>query len=183
MKILMATTALMATLAFQHAQASIIEYELNDLGGQSYEYVYNVSNDTLGGDLVWFTIYFSNLATNLAVSATTPGGWDPIVIQQDPGLPDSGFYDALALGQGIEPDASLGGFSVTFDWGDLSSLPDSQYFTINAEDAFTGDFIVLDDGNTVPTQVVAPNPVPEPNGLALIALALSAFGFRSRLRT
>ena len=90
-------------LSFSHpeANATVIFYEVQNLGGTTWEYSYTVENDTLGSDIEEFTIYFDlGLYENLVV-VSTPADWDPLVIEPDANIPDDGFYDALALSAGI----------------------------------------------------------------------------------
>jgi len=42
--------------------------------------------------------------------------WNEVVVQPDPVLHDSGFYDALTRRVGIPVGGGEGGFAVTFDW-------------------------------------------------------------------
>jgi hypothetical protein len=96
--------------------ATSVTYDVQNLGGTTWEYTYTVANDTLGVDIEEFTIWFElGLYENLVATAT-PADWDPLAIDPDPGIPDDGFYDALALVAGITPGGSLGGFSVSFDF-------------------------------------------------------------------
>jgi hypothetical protein len=124
-------------------QATVISYEVASLGGNTFEYRYAVSNDTLATDVEEISIFFdADLFENLRVPVARPG-WDALVIQPDLALPDDGFYDALALGVGIAPGGSLDGFVV---WADFlgGGSPGSQRFEIL--DPF--DFSVLDSGVT-----------------------------------
>lgn len=125
------------------ATATIIEYTLAPQGGDLYQYEYTVFNDSLAAPIEEFAIYFDlNLYENL-VAGPTPLDWDPLILQPDPGLPDDGLYDVLALVLGIGPDSSLGGFVVQFDWLGPGT-PASQAFDI--VDPFT--FEVIDSGIT-----------------------------------
>jgi len=147
--------------------ASTINYSVDPLTGNTWEYTFTVVNDTLVQDIEEFTILFdSNLYTNLVVGST-PVGWDPLVIQPDTALPDDGFYDALALSTGISSGNALTGFSVQFDYSGANA-PGSQFFQII--DPVT--FGALDSGTT--------QLVPLPAAVWLFAsgglmLAVSAF--------
>jgi len=97
------------------AQAVTVTYTVTPLGGTSWRYDYSIENDTLAGPIEEFTIYFPpNLYSTLA-GGSVPG-WDILIIQPDPQLPDDGFYDALTLGSGIAQGANASGFSVTFNF-------------------------------------------------------------------
>ena len=148
--------------------ATVIEYEATSLGGNTWEYVYTVENDSLAVDIENFAVFFDlGLYENLAVGSSTPADWDPLVLQPDPLLPDDGLYDALALVVGIAPGDSLGGFAVQFDFLG-SSAPGDQFFEV-----FDVNFNVLDSGFTEEAETDTTDPsVPSPGTLLLIALGL-----------
>lgn len=155
------------------SHATVIEYSVTNIAGNTWEYTYSVENDTLV--IEEFTIFFEvGLYENITPSAT-PVDWDPLAIQPDPGLPDDGFYDALALGSGIGQWDSLGGFSVQFDFLGLDT-PGAQAFDI--VDPVTFD--ILDFGTTV-LAAQPPTQVSEPGVLSLVAGAMLLLaGFRRR---
>lgn len=149
---------------FRSATAATIFYEAQSLGGDSWQYTYSVTNDSLGVPLEEFTIYFDRTVySNLAVTAI-PSGWNGIVIQPDLELPADGFFDALADGSGIAPGATVSEFSVSFDFI-RPGEPAEQSFDVVDPDTFE----VLESGNT--TTVPAP-----PAGVALITAALAVVG-------
>jgi hypothetical protein len=131
------------------ASAATIDYQVNNLGGSSWEYSYTITNDTLSAALEEFTIFFAvGLYENLAVTASATD-WDSLVVQPDTGLPDDGYFDALAEAAGIPVSGSLGGFKVSFDFLGAGT-PGAQPFDI-VDPATTG---VLESGTT--TVVPAP---------------------------
>lgn len=144
------------------SQATTILFDVQNLSGNRWEYSYTVENDMLSVDLEEFTVFFDfNLYENLAL-AGIPAGWDPLLIQPDPLLPDDGFFDALAdPGFGIAPGNSLGGFSVSFDFLG-TGRPGAQPFEIRDADTFA----LLDSGTT------ATLAVPEPATLLLMGIGL-----------
>lgn len=161
--------ALLATLfisASSIAGASIVHYDVSqvDAATHTWQYDFSVTNDSLSGDLGEFAVFFDvGLYSNLQLIAS-PAGWDSLVVQPDPALPDAGFFDALALGAGLAPGASLGGFSVSFVFAGAGA-PGAQAFSI-----YDADFAVIDSGRT---QANATGTVPEPGSLLLLALALA----------
>ncbi|MFC1751186.1 PEP-CTERM sorting domain-containing protein [Pseudomonadota bacterium] len=143
--------------------ATTISYEATNISGNTWEYSYSVSNDTLTSDIEEFSIYFDlGLYENLTFTST-PVNWDPIAFDPDPFLPGDGLYDAFALASGIASGDMLSGFSVQFDFLGVGG-PGSQWFEIL--DPFT--FAVLDSGNTQ----LASASVPEPETLWLIGMGL-----------
>lgn len=129
------------------AVATIISFDLIDLGGDSFEYVYTIENDTLQVPIEQFTIWFDELLyDNLQITTQTPlaNDWSEII------LPATGFgvplgYDALELAGGVGLGQSVEGFSVSFDWLG-TGLPGSQPFEIiNPVNSQT-----IDSGNTLP---------------------------------
>lgn len=160
---------LMAMFAPAVGHATSISYDVQSLGGTTWEYTYTVANDTLGADIEEFTVWFDLALYENLVATATPADWDPLVIQPDPGIPDDGFYDALALVAGISPGGSLGGFSVRFDYLGAGT-PDGQPFDI--VDAAT--FALIDGGNTV-RAAAGPGPgpgIPEPATGVLLGTGL-----------
>jgi len=157
------------------SQATSVSFDVAHIAGNTWEYSYTVANDTLATDIEEFTVWFDvNLYENLIATAT-PADWDPLVIQPDPGLPDDGLYDALALVAGIAPGGSLGGFSVQFDFLGMGT-PGSQPFDI--VDPFS--FALIDGGRTISTAGPA---IPEPSTFVLLAVGLcGVLGARGYVR-
>ncbi len=133
------------------SSASTVSYDVTNISGNTWEYTYTVSNDTLAVDIEEFTIFFDYTAYENLALATAPTDWDPLAIQPSTTLPDDGFYDALALSGGIAAGGSLGGFTVRFDYL-LGGTPGSQAFDII--DPIT--FATLDSGQTVLAAVPVP---------------------------
>lgn len=145
-----------------------IEYSIIDLGGDRWEYTYDVTNISLIPPIEEFTIYFDyGLYDNLVVTTPeTPPEWGQIVWQVEPVLNDPGGYDALANAGNlaINPGETLSGFSVSFDWLGTGD-PGSQFYEIIDPVSFN----TMDSGYTVP--------VPEP-----ATICLFAFGSLALLR-
>ena len=105
------------TLASVH-----ISFTLKDAGAGRWEAVYEVENVNLSASIQQFSIWFDNdLYRNLSIN--TPSSlntdWDErffAALVIPPLQPSDGFYDALALGEGIAPGQSVRGFAVSFDW-------------------------------------------------------------------
>ena len=160
---------LIATLLFAgslSAQATLITSDLVQLDTNTWQSTYKITNDTLPFDIEEFSIYFDfSLFENL-VATGAPPDWDPLVIQPDAGLPDDGFYDALALAVGVIPGDMLSGFMVEFDYLGVD-IPPSQAFDIL--DPF--NFDLLDSGEVIFTSVTELS-VPAPATLGLLAIGL-----------
>ncbi len=98
-------------------------------------------------------------------------GWDVLVLQPDPLLPDAGRYDALAVVNG----PSLSDlFTLNFVWLGTGT-PGAQPFEV-----FDASFHVIASGQTSPAG--QPSPVPEPATLTLVAVGVGVLATRARLR-
>ncbi|WP_281561224.1 PEP-CTERM sorting domain-containing protein [Thalassomonas sp. RHCl1] len=163
--------ALFLTSSFS-THATLITSDLVQLDANTWQGSYKITNNTLPFDIEEFSIYFDfSLFENLAATGAPPD-WDPLVIQPDIGLPDDGFYDALALAVGVIPGNMLSGFMIEFDYLGLD-LPPAMPFEIL--DPFTFD--LLDSGEVIFTSITE-LPVPAPATLGLLALGL--LGVRRR---
>lgn len=166
----------LASLPFSGSAAVISSFTPSFVGGSQWKYDYTITVPAGEPSVDEFTIFFApTFYSNLAVAAT-PLGWAPLVIQPNTAIPADGFFDALALGVGIGPGASQGGFTVSFDFSGAGT-PGAQRFDIVDPNTFS----TLQTGFTSAAAVTAPSVVPEPNTLTLIGIALALlFSFRSR---
>jgi len=156
-------------LVANQSTAVVIEYDLDALGGSTYQYTYNVINDDMAAGVDEFSIFFDlNLYSDLLVTAS-PSDWDSVVFQPDPLLPDDGLFDSLSLSGTLVQGESIDGFSVSFTWLG-QDLPVSQLFNIVDPNTFeilvSGTTTVHQDGGGNPT------PVPEPPLVLLFLMGL-----------
>lgn len=94
-------------------RAATISYLATPIGATDWRLDYVVTTGADAAPLREFTILFDRGSyADLAV-VSSPPGWDALVVQPDPGLPDDGFFDALALGSGLGPGGTVAGFAVT----------------------------------------------------------------------
>jgi hypothetical protein len=137
-----------------------ITYEQISSSGNHYEYSYSVFNDS-GFEVEEFSIYFeAGFYQNLQVLAS-PTDWDALEVEPD--FIFDGFVDWLALGDTLAPGATLGGFSLAFDWlGTAGSPFAGQFFEV----LDPVSFVVLEDGFTRAFE--PPTAVPEPGMLFLL---------------
>ena len=157
------------------AQATIIEFETELLSGQRFRTTYTVTNDSLSVPLRLFDIEFDvsrydELSLTPVSGPHVAGAWSEIILSSAPGVP--AMYDAFALGTGIAPGATFGGFTVEFDW--LGALADAfdatQAFLVY--DATTLE--LLETATTRLPTVSEPPPaqVSEPGTLAALLAGL-----------
>lgn len=152
------------------AHAVEVRYTVESISASDWRYNYTLDNDSLSVDIEEFTIYFDRaLYTNLAVDIT-PADWDSLVVQPDNGIPANGYFDSLALVEGIKPGDTLSGFSVSFTYLGLTA-PGSQPFEIIDPSSFN----VIDSGST--------SLIPEPNAYLLLIAGLAVLCTFSGIRT
>lgn len=81
--------------------ATTIEFTATDLddtlgpGGDLWEYRYRVSDRVFAHDTGFSIAFAPDLYRDLLASSVHTA-WDVLTFQPDPGLPNDGFYDALA---------------------------------------------------------------------------------------
>ena len=158
------------------ANAAYIQADLTRVGGNTWDASFTVGADA-GQTVEAFSIYFDwTKVSNLQVWGS-PSDWDSLVVQADGGLASDGYFDALALADGIVAPKDLGGFIARFDWAE-SAGPTMFSFTIN--DPVTFD--ALEAGAVDVTTNGGGGTIPEPGTLALLALAgAAAWGRRRRI--
>ena len=78
--------AVAALIAFSVSSvwATTITYEVNNIAGNTWEYIYTVSNDTLGIAIEEFTILFDVGDYGNLVVTTTPVDWIRWLFNQTP---------------------------------------------------------------------------------------------------
>ena len=126
-----------------------IDYQLQNIGGNRYQYVYTVTNDgSLGAgvpvrlfDVLFdITLYDEN---TLAITTTAPlsADWNEMILLPVPGDPTA--YDAFSATVGIPVGQSVSGFTVAFDWLGAGT-PGTQPFEIYDPTTFA----LLESGTT-----------------------------------
>ncbi|GMU22913.1 MAG: hypothetical protein AMXMBFR13_29970 [Phycisphaerae bacterium] len=128
-----------------------INFELSALGGDRWQYTYEVANISLGQPISEFTVWFDrNTQGNLSISTPNPpsAGWSELVAQPVPFLQLDGFYDALSLAGGIPSGSHVWGFAVAFDWLGTGKPGAQRFEIIDPANAMT-----LYQGQTVPEPV------------------------------
>lgn len=163
---ILTTVGLLAALVAIEVHATSVTHEFTHIGGDTWQASYVLANDTLPDSIGEITIWYELGTYENIVALDAPGEWDPVAIQPEPGIPDDGFYDALALSDELAPGASIGEFHVQFDLIGAVT-PQSQFFEV-----FSGSFVNLDSGFTQPAVSNVPLPLSVPlfvSSLAILA--------------
>jgi hypothetical protein len=153
------------------SHATVISYDVSNIGGNTWVYTYAVTNNNgPGGAAIsaFDVIFGSTLFANLRVTAL-PLGWIGAPLQPEPPpIDDDGLFIGLTLpflGFGVEHGETLGGFQVRFDFLGAGT-PASQIFQI----LHPWRLFPIEMGQTVRVAVT------EPGALALFAVAAGLFG-------
>jgi len=170
--VLIITIGLIALMA-NAVYATTILYDVQNIGGDTWQYDYTVVNDSLTDPIREFMIYFDyGLYAALSVNSSATGWFEQTV---DPafvlGMPQDGFYDAIAVdtNPGILFGSAAGGFSVQFAWLFTGFTPAGQRFEV----IDPATLAVLDSGQTAP--------IPEPGTVVLLLSGILGFAFWRRL--
>lgn len=134
------------------AFATTVEYQVANLGGDAWQYMYKITNDDSSLEVTELTTYFDVENYSDLTVLSSPANWDSIVIAADNSLPADGFFDSLALGTGIPLGKSLSGFVVGFTYLGAGT-PGDQIFELR-----DASFSLLSSGQTV--QIPAAVPLP-----------------------
>jgi hypothetical protein len=143
-----------------------INYDLMPISGDTYRYVYTVSNNGglgPGVPLTLFDVLFDPALYDFSsLTIVTPSPlstqWSEMLFPPLIGVPAA--YDVQATGPGIPDGGSASGFAVEFKWIG-PGLPGGQPFEI-----FTDNFELAQTGATEST-------VPEPSAIFGITVALA----------
>jgi len=139
-------TGLICMIFCHFASATVISYDLLDLGNNRFECIYVVKNDDLRTPIKQFTLsfdedYYGNIQVTSGAAISV--NWDEIILLPT-GLGVPFEYDALTLADGIGLGQSVGGFSVSYDWFG-TGLPGKQPFEIinpsNSQPIYSGNTV------------------------------------------
>lgn len=136
------------------------------LGGTSWKTEYSVRNDVDPLEFDEITIYFDESAYSSLSVLSAPAEWDAIVIQPEPLIPASGFYDALKL-TGNASAIVYDGFSISYTFLGLGSPGPQQYDLLRSS-----DLSITKSGFSIPA-------IPIPSALVLFGGGLFALGFQN----
>ncbi len=135
------------------SSAAMITANISNIGGNTWQAEYEITNNTLVAGIEEFSIWYDVGLYENITSVSAPADWDIFVDDPIPGV-DDGLYDGLTLGANIGLGDLLGGFVVNFDWlGGASEM--TQYFEV----VDPGSLTVLESGRTRLVSVPEPAPV------------------------
>ena len=156
----MGAAALIAPL---YAIGAGISATYKPVTGNQWVVDFNVTGDGSPSVINDFTIYFPDATFASLALATSPSGWDSLIVQPDTTLHSPGFLDSLnGNGIGNGNGASVSGFEVKFSFLGAGSPP-ALRFDIN-----DANFKAIYSGLTTVTTV------PEPETAWLMLAGLGA---------
>lgn len=159
----------MALAGASATQATTIVYSVNALGADMWRYTYTLDNTAGAVAFDEFTVYFDLPNVSALVGFTSPAGWDSLIVQPDPNLPDAGFFDALHLAGPVAPGSTVAGFSVDFSYA-TGQTPGAQRF----------ELVTSASSQTVFSGITSV--VPEPGSYALMLAGLGGLAGWQRAR-
>lgn len=154
----------LASLLAMSAPAAIITFTTQNLGGNNYRYIYDMTQAQITANQE-IQIRFSHLLYTALTNQQAPGAFSALALQPNPGLGIAGDYSVFTTQ--VNPSMA-GTFSIDFTWLG-GGLPGSQPFFINQFDGGGSFLNVVTSGNTQST-------VPEPATLMITGIGLLALG-------
>ena len=160
--------------------AATISYTTTDLGGGQWQYDYVVSNNTFNAFEGFSVLFDPSLYEALSDESTSNADWLLSVVQPDPGLPDFGIFDAIALADGA---STADPFSIRFKFLGAGT-PGSQPFELTLWELSdpndpNSELLFVDSLGRGETSRAS---VPEPGVLLLLGGGLTALARRARKR-
>jgi hypothetical protein len=173
--------ALVAVLFAAPTQAATITFTTTDLGGGDWQYDYVVSRTTFNA-FEGFSLFFdSGLYEALSDESTANPSWFLSVLQPDPGLPDDGIFNAIAL---VDGASTADPFSIKVKYLGAGS-PGSQPFELTLWEAFDPNDPEADPAfiDSLGSGRTTRQSVPEPALLVLLGGGLMALARRRARRS
>ena len=143
-----ATALLLAALLplGDRADAAMLTYSLNNIGGNTWQYDYSFSTAQALPAYTGFSVFFApDMADNLTEIAA-PAGWNTQIVAPGSfvGISD-GFYDALSI-NGLGAGETAGLFSLQINWLNDNTEPGSPKFEVYQDDPAAGPIKVVESG-------------------------------------
>ena len=182
----MSSIVMVTAFAIQAAGAATINFSLENIGENRWQYNYVIINDTVEKGIDISAILFDYGRYADLKLESCPNDWNLQLLsptlqgeQEERGLLTIGVKDNN-WGHGLSLGESLSEISVSFTWlGE--GTPGTQDFTVSWWDSSQSNFIK--EGGYTTGIVISPSvPVPEPHTLALLGSGLIGFVALRRFR-
>ena len=135
--------------------ATTVTYDLNNIGGNAWEYTYAVHNDTLSESIGRFGIVFETGVSQSLSQTATPADWTTLATSWSDFSQTINNYSSSTNIKAIQPGESLGGFSVQFEYLGAGS-PGPQQFSVYESSVLDLAVEPLDTGLTQISSIPIP---------------------------
>jgi hypothetical protein len=172
-RVLLTAAAVFAFTA-SGTHAATITFSSTALGGGFWQNDYVVAGATFNTFDGFSILFDPTLYADLSGESTTNADWFLSVLQPDPGIPDPGTFDAIAL---ADAASTASPFSIQFRFLGTGA-PGSQPFDLLTVDV-DGNILTLQPGGQAVPDVAA---IPEPASLLLFGTGAAALAKLRRRR-